>query len=83
LKAGNIDGYCVGEPWNSRAVYEQQGFVIATDMDCGGDILRKYWACAKSGLTSTLKLISLWSRHSWKPANIAMTHATGKKFWDY
>jgi nitrate/nitrite transport system ATP-binding protein len=33
LKAGNIDGYCVGEPWNSRAVYEQQGFVIATDMD--------------------------------------------------
>jgi nitrate/nitrite transport system ATP-binding protein len=33
LKAGNIDGYCVGEPWNSRAVYEQQGFVIATDME--------------------------------------------------
>jgi nitrate/nitrite transport system ATP-binding protein len=21
LKAGNIDGYCVGEPWNSRAVH--------------------------------------------------------------
>ncbi len=33
LKAGNIDGYCVGEPWNSRAVYEEQGFVIATDME--------------------------------------------------
>jgi nitrate/nitrite transport system ATP-binding protein len=33
LKAGNIDGYCVGEPWNSRAVYEEQGFVIATDLD--------------------------------------------------
>ena len=33
LKAGNIDGYCVGEPWNSRAVYEDLGFVIATDMD--------------------------------------------------
>jgi nitrate/nitrite transport system ATP-binding protein len=33
LKAGNIDGYCVGEPWNSRAVYEELGFVIATDMD--------------------------------------------------
>jgi nitrate/nitrite transport system ATP-binding protein len=33
LKAGNIDGYCVGEPWNSRAVYEKQGFVIATDME--------------------------------------------------
>ena len=33
LKAGNIDGYCVGEPWNSRAVHEDLGFVIATDLD--------------------------------------------------
>ena len=33
LKAGNIDGYCVGEPWNSRAVYEDLGFVVATDLD--------------------------------------------------
>lgn len=31
LKAGNIDGYCVGEPWNSRAVHEGIGFVMATD----------------------------------------------------
>ncbi|MEN9226587.1 MAG: nitrate ABC transporter ATP-binding protein [Thermostichus sp. HHBFW_bins_43] len=30
LKAGNIDGYCVGEPWNSRAVREQVGFIITT-----------------------------------------------------
>ncbi|NHC36814.1 ABC transporter ATP-binding/substrate-binding protein [Scytonema millei] len=33
LRAGNIDGYCVGEPWNSRAVYEELGFVVATDLD--------------------------------------------------
>jgi len=33
LKTGEIDGYCVGEPWNSRAVYENLGFVIATDLD--------------------------------------------------
>ncbi len=33
LKAGNLDGYCVGEPWNSRAVYEGLGYVIATDLD--------------------------------------------------
>src|SRR4028118_1804415 len=33
LKAGNIDGFCVGEPWNSRAVNEGHGFVIATDLD--------------------------------------------------
>jgi nitrate/nitrite transport system ATP-binding protein len=33
LKAGNIDGYCVGEPWNSRSVNEGLGYVVATDLD--------------------------------------------------
>ncbi len=33
LKAGNIEGYCVGEPWNSRAVHEDLGFAIATSLD--------------------------------------------------
>jgi nitrate/nitrite transport system ATP-binding protein len=33
LKAGQIDGYCVGEPWNSRAVKEGLGYVMATDLD--------------------------------------------------
>lgn len=33
LKAGNIEGYCVGEPWNSHAVKEDIGFVVATDLD--------------------------------------------------
>ncbi|MEY2984949.1 MAG: hypothetical protein RLZZ568_1566, partial [Cyanobacteriota bacterium] len=33
LKAGNIDGYCVGEPWNSRAVHDGLGQVITTDLE--------------------------------------------------
>ncbi len=33
LKSGTIDGYCVGEPWNARAVAEGQGVVLATDND--------------------------------------------------
>jgi nitrate/nitrite transport system ATP-binding protein len=33
LKAGTIDGFCVGEPWNSHAVYENLGYVIATDLE--------------------------------------------------
>lgn len=41
LKAGNIDGYCAGEPWNSRAVYENLGFVIATDLDIWAGHLEK------------------------------------------
>lgn len=33
LKAGTIDGYCVGEPWNLRAAVEGVGFTIATDLE--------------------------------------------------
>jgi nitrate/nitrite transport system ATP-binding protein len=33
LKAGNIDGYCVGEPWNSVAIREGIGWAVATDLD--------------------------------------------------
>ncbi|MGL5060631.1 MAG: nitrate ABC transporter ATP-binding protein [Microcoleus sp.] len=33
LKAGNIDGYCAGEPWNTHAVNEGCGFVIARSLD--------------------------------------------------
>lgn len=33
LKAGSIDGFCAGEPWNSHAVQEGLGFVVATDFD--------------------------------------------------
>ncbi|MGB7247886.1 MAG: nitrate ABC transporter ATP-binding protein [Phormidesmis sp.] len=33
LRADTIDGYCVGEPWNLRAVMEEVGFTVATDLD--------------------------------------------------
>jgi ABC-type nitrate/sulfonate/bicarbonate transport system substrate-binding protein len=30
LKAGHLDGYCVGEPWNSLAVLSNHGWCVAT-----------------------------------------------------
>jgi bicarbonate transport system ATP-binding protein len=33
LKAGTIDGFCVGDPWNLRAELEGVGFTVATDVD--------------------------------------------------
>ncbi len=33
LQSGNIDGYCVGEPWNIRANLEGSGYTMATDLD--------------------------------------------------
>lgn len=33
LKAGNLDGFCVGEPWNSLAVQSRLGWSVATSTD--------------------------------------------------
>jgi nitrate/nitrite transport system ATP-binding protein len=33
LRKGQIDGFCVGEPWGSQAVVERIGFVVATDLE--------------------------------------------------
>ncbi|MGQ4649959.1 nitrate ABC transporter ATP-binding protein [Lyngbya aestuarii] len=33
LQAGTIDGFCVGEPWNTRAAIEGVGFTVATDLE--------------------------------------------------
>jgi nitrate/nitrite transport system substrate-binding protein len=33
MRIGNMDGYCVGEPWNARAIYDKVGFTVATTQD--------------------------------------------------
>lgn len=33
LQAGNIDGYCGGEPWNYLAIHDDLGFVAATALE--------------------------------------------------
>lgn len=33
LEAGNIDGFCIGEPWNLRAAVAGIGFTVATDLE--------------------------------------------------
>jgi ABC-type nitrate/sulfonate/bicarbonate transport system substrate-binding protein len=33
LKAGNLDGFCVGEPWNSLAVQNHLGWTVATSTE--------------------------------------------------
>jgi ABC-type nitrate/sulfonate/bicarbonate transport system substrate-binding protein len=33
LRSGNLDGYCVGEPWNSAAVRSRAGWIAATSLE--------------------------------------------------
>jgi nitrate/nitrite transport system substrate-binding protein len=37
MKAGDMDGYCVGEPWNQRAIADGVGFTVATSQDIWPD----------------------------------------------
>ncbi len=37
MRVGNMDGYCVGEPWNARAIHDKIGFTTATTQDIWQD----------------------------------------------
>lgn len=37
MRVGNMDGFCVGEPWNNRAIADKIGFSVATSQDIWKD----------------------------------------------
>ncbi|MBI5611962.1 MAG: ABC transporter substrate-binding protein [Gammaproteobacteria bacterium] len=37
MRVGNMDGYCVGEPWGARAIYDKIGFTAITTQDLWKD----------------------------------------------
>ncbi len=37
MRINNMDGYCVGEPWNARAIYDKLGFTVTTSQDIWTD----------------------------------------------
>ncbi|MFN3397575.1 MAG: CmpA/NrtA family ABC transporter substrate-binding protein, partial [Sulfurimicrobium sp.] len=37
MRVGNMDGFCVGEPWNARAIRDNVGFTAATSQDIWKD----------------------------------------------
>jgi nitrate/nitrite transport system substrate-binding protein len=37
MRIGNMDGYCVGEPWNARAIYDKVGYTVSTTQDIWTD----------------------------------------------
>ena len=45
MRVGNMDGYCVGEPWGARAIYEKIGFTAATTQDIWKDHPEKVLGC--------------------------------------
>lgn len=37
MRIGNMDGYCVGEPWNARAIHDKIGFTATTTQEIWRD----------------------------------------------
>ena len=37
MRVGNMDGFCVGEPWNARAIHDKVGFTATTTQDIWSD----------------------------------------------
>ena len=37
MRVGNMDGFCVGEPWNNRAIFDKIGFTAVTTQDIWKD----------------------------------------------
>jgi NitT/TauT family transport system ATP-binding protein/nitrate/nitrite transport system substrate-binding protein len=60
LRNGWVDGYCVGEPWNQRAVFHGDGVIVALKDDIWSRSpekvlgLREDWASSKPELVSAL-----------------------------
>lgn len=45
MRIGNMDGFCVGEPWGARAIYDKVGFTATTTQDIWTDHPEKVLGC--------------------------------------
>ncbi len=45
MRVGNMDGFCVGEPWNNRAIFDKIGFTAETTQDIWRDHPEKLLGC--------------------------------------
>ncbi len=66
MRVGNMDGYCVGEPWNARAIYDQIGFTATTTqaiwkdhpekvLGCTAEFVQKYPNTARALIMAVLE----------------------------
>ncbi len=76
LIAGNIEGYCVGEPWNERIVLKKKGSTLVTNYDIWNnnpekvlqtraDFITKYPETTKAVMKSVLQA-QMWLDASWE-----------------
>ncbi len=66
MRVGNMDGFCVGEPWNHRAIADGIGITAITSQDiwrdhpekvlgCQGDYAKKYPNTCRAAIAAVLE----------------------------
>ena len=51
MRVGNMDGFCVGEPWGQRAIIDKIGFTAVTSQDIWTDHPEKVLGCTREFVT--------------------------------
>jgi nitrate/nitrite transport system substrate-binding protein len=83
MRVGNMDGYCVGEPWNNRAIIDKIGFTATTTQDIWTDHPEKVlgtsadWV-AKNPNTARAMTAAILEAGRWIDASIANRRKTAE-----
>ncbi len=90
LIAGNIEGYCVGEPWNSRIVLKGKGSALVTNYDiwnnnpekvlqARADFVKKNPETTKAVMRAVIKA-QKWLDTSWENREEAIKYLAKKNY---
>jgi nitrate/nitrite transport system substrate-binding protein len=83
MRVGNMDGYCVGEPWNQRAIIDRIGFTAATSQEIWTDHPEKVlgttaeWT-AKHPNTARAMTAAILDASRWIDASLANKQKTAE-----
>ena len=83
MRVGNMDGYCVGEPWNNRAIVDNIGFTAVTTQDIWVDHPEKVlgttadWV-AKNPNTARAMTAAILEAGKWIDASLANKQKTAE-----
>ncbi len=83
MRVGNMDGFCVGEPWNNRAIMDKIGFTAVTSQDIWVDHPEKVlgtsaeWA-AKYPNTARALSAAILEAGRWIDASLANRRKTAE-----
>ena len=83
MRVGNMDGFCVGEPWNNRAIMDKIGFTAVTTQEVWVDHPEKVLGttadfASKHPNTSRAMIAAILDASRWIDGSLANRRATAE-----